>query len=163
MCDGCQHWFCIKHFLQHRQELSQQMDDLTFEYDELQQNLITDNTNQQHLFMTRVDRWESKSIEKIKQIADEARQRLTTSLDESKQNIEKSLHQISDEIQKNRQTEDFIEIHLVKWSTELQQLRNQLGNSPKIELKYDEDEASLTHLPLLGIQIIQENRGKRVL
>lgn len=36
LCDECQQYFCMKHLLQHRQELSQQMDDLTFTYNEIQ-------------------------------------------------------------------------------------------------------------------------------
>ena len=58
----------MKHLPQHRQELSQWMDALTLEHDELHQ-ILTDQTRQPGLsFLPRVDRWESRSIEKIKQV-----------------------------------------------------------------------------------------------
>ena len=55
-CGGCERWFCMKHLLEHRQDLSRQMDECILERDQLQANLTTDDNDQQHLLLTRVDR-----------------------------------------------------------------------------------------------------------
>jgi uncharacterized UBP type Zn finger protein len=39
MCNGCQQSFCIKHFVEHRQELSQQMEDIGQEHDLLRRDM----------------------------------------------------------------------------------------------------------------------------
>ncbi|CAF3863153.1 unnamed protein product, partial [Rotaria sp. Silwood1] len=38
MCHGCQQSFCTKHFVEHRQELSQQIDHIGQEHDLLRQD-----------------------------------------------------------------------------------------------------------------------------
>ena len=128
ICGGCQHWFCIKHLLDHRQEFSQQMDQLTLEHDQLQQNLTANDNDRSNPLISRVDRWETKSIQKIKQIADEVRQQLRNSLGQSKKKVERSLRTITHELQENRQREAFAEIHLAKWMTQLKDLKNNWNN-----------------------------------
>ena len=63
MCSGCQRWFCLKHLLEHRQELSREMDYLSQQHDELHQDLISTNDDQHPLFI-RIHKWEQRSIEK---------------------------------------------------------------------------------------------------
>lgn len=50
------------------------MDNLTLEPEQLQQTLITDQHDQQNSLITRIDEWKLRSIERIKQIANQARQ-----------------------------------------------------------------------------------------
>lgn len=99
----------------------------------------------------RVDRWEAKSIQKIKQIANEVRQQLRKSLDHSKKNIGESLYRIADELRESRQTEAFTEMDLAKWMKQLQRLKYQLENLPKINITHDDDEASSTDLRLIQL------------
>lgn len=159
MCDGCQQYFCLKHLLEHRQQLSQQIDDLTLDHDQLKQNLLLNHDDKQHPLIKRVDRWEAKSIHKIKQIADEVRLQLRESLDHSKKNIGESLYRITDELRESRQTEAFTEVDLAKWMNQLQRVKDQLENPPKINITHDDDEATSTHLPLIQLSTEQQ-KGK---
>lgn len=159
-CGGCEQWFCVKHLLEHRQEVSRQMDNLTHEHDQFKESLITKNNDQEHPLILRIDRWEEKSINRIKQVADEVRHRLKKTLDESKNNIAKSLLEITAQLREQRQTDAFTEIDLAKWMSQLNKLRQQLNNPSKIEIKHDEDDARLTHIPLIQLRIFHQNRGK---
>ena len=75
MCSGCQRWLCVKHFNEHRQELGHQMDHLSQQHDELHQDLISTNEDQHPLFI-RIDKWKQRSMERIRQVADDVRQNL---------------------------------------------------------------------------------------
>lgn len=108
----------------------------------------------------RVDRWESKSIKKIKQVAKTIRHELKELFDRSKKNIEDSLRRITKELQENRRTDAFTETDLANWTHQLQQLRNKLENPPMIKIQHDEEEASSTHLPLIQLRVIKQHRGK---
>ena len=68
MCYGCEQAFCTKHFIEHRQDLSQQMDNIGQEYDIFKRDLSQQNMNQ--ILFTQIDKWEKESIEKILNIDD---------------------------------------------------------------------------------------------
>jgi hypothetical protein len=65
----------MKHVTDHRQRLSQQLDDVIVEHDIFQQTII-DDQNQKHRLMVDVDQWEEKSIEKIRQTAQDIREQV---------------------------------------------------------------------------------------
>lgn len=134
------------------------MENLTLEHDQLQQNLL-DNDGQ-HPLMARIDRWQVKSMEKVRQVANDGRQELRNSIDQLKKEIKVPLDSIADEIRKKQQTKAFTDIDLTTWANQLQQLKDQLENLPMIKIFNDEDETSSTHLPLIQVQMIQENTGK---
>jgi hypothetical protein len=162
VCNGCQQSFCITHFREHRKKLFLVIDYLTDEHNQLQQDLLDndDDHQQQHPLMIRVDRWEKKSIEKIRQVAKDVREQLQISLNRSKKNIEKSLSDIAEEIRENRSTEAFTEIDLSNWMKQLKKLTKQLENPPLIKIKHDEDEALTTHLPFIQLKLIPKSKGK---
>lgn len=163
LCGGCQQWFGLKHLNEHRQELSQQMEDLTFEHNELQQNLMLyeHDNDQEHSLIIRIDQWEIKSIDRIKQVADDIRQDLRKSFNRSKNKIQKLLRPMTHELEEGRHMETYTENDLAKWKKQLNELRKQLNDLlMMIELDHDEDEPSLTHLPLIQLRMIQKDKGK---
>ena len=160
MCDGCQRYFCVKHLLEHRQELTQQMDALTLEHDQLQQSLMGESSGRQRSLHTRIDQWESRSINRIHQVADEVRSKLRKSLEDQKTNIRGSLHQVSRELQESRQTETFTEIELNKWMDRLKELREQLEKPSAMEVIDDGDKNSSTHISLIRLRVVQHMKGK---
>ena len=143
MCDGCQRFFCLKHFHEHQ----------------LKQILLLDGHDRQHPLLIRVDRWEARSMKRIKQVANEVRQQIKELLDRSKTSIGDTLHRIANEIRENQRTEAFTEVDLEKWMGQLHQLRNQFEKLPVIKIQHDQDEASSTHLRLIQLQIIKRKRG----
>ncbi len=79
-CEGCGQVFCRKHVIEHRDVLSQQLDEIVLEYDTLRQTITENkdkpNHHHNHPLMIEIDKWEKESIEKIRQTAHEARQQV---------------------------------------------------------------------------------------
>ncbi len=74
-CEGCLQTFCMKHVTEHRQRLSQQLDEVIVEHDLFQQTII-DDQNRKHRLLVYIDQWEEKSIEKIRQTAQDIREQI---------------------------------------------------------------------------------------
>ena len=136
------------------------MDALTLEHDQLQQD-VTDETHlHHHSLLARVDQWESRSIERIRQVANEVRLQLRKSADDDKREIRGSLHQISQELKEQRHRESYTEIELNNWMHQLTELRTRLEKPPTIEMMHDEDEGSSAHIPLIQLRSSQWMQGK---
>ena len=160
ICGGCEQWFCLKHLNEHRQDLNQQMDALTLEHDQLRQHLTNQTHCPTHPLIERVDRWETKSIDRIKQVADDVRAQLRDLLPRQKRTILKSLADITKQLAENRESETYTELDLNKWMDQLKQLEEQTNKPLMLEIRNDEESMSLTHLPLIRLQTREAKKGK---
>jgi len=72
-CGRCSQDFCYNHFVNHRQELNEQMEEI-----EVIRQTLTEQSAEprKHALIKQVDKWERDSINKIRQTADKARQLL---------------------------------------------------------------------------------------
>ena len=156
MCSGCQQWFCLKHFNEHRQELGHEMDHLTQQHDEFHQDLISTNDDQHPLFIL-INNWEQRSIERIRQVADEVRENLEAHLNTNKWKLERSLNEITTELRSSRDNEDYTEIELQRWLNQLKELRQQLFQPSTIEINHDGDDF-LEKIPLIKLEKREEKR-----
>ena len=155
----------MKHLLEHRQELHEQMDILTLEHDQLQQHLTRETTDQPSPLMARINRWESKSIEKIQRVADEVRSQLRDLLAQTKKDIERPLQQIAAELRENRRAESFTETELKKWTNQLRELKAQLEKPSTIRLMNDEGGISNNHIAFIrlqGVTTLEQIKGINV-
>lgn len=141
LCAGCEQWLCLKHLLEHRQDLRKEMDRLTDEHNELHQYLIHD-TDDHHPFFQRINVWEWKSIEKIRQVAEEVRIDLRKYLERTKIRIRISLNKVTKELQASREANAYTEVDLKTWLNRLSELRQQLDKPTMIELVHDQEETS---------------------
>ena len=162
MCGGCQQWFCMKHLYEHREHLSQKMDDIGHQCDQLQQNLIIESDEHPHLLITRVNRWESRSIKRIQQVAHEVRCQLRKSLDEMKRSLHECLREINHQFQESRQMEAYTELELNRWTTQLREMREEFETPSTIEISRDDDDEPIPKdIRLIQLRLVQQNRGKR--
>jgi hypothetical protein len=122
-CEGCSQDFCYNHFGDHRQELNKQMDEIEVIRDTIRQT-ITEQTAepQKHALIQQIDQWESDSINKIRQTAEEARQLLLKHTAEHIAAKEVQLNKLTYLLQQSRQHNDFVEIDLSEWKEGLTQL-----------------------------------------
>jgi hypothetical protein len=150
MCYGCQQSFCSRHFIKHRLLLSQQMDDLHKKYEVFQQDLDQDNFEQPLLSI--IYAWERKSITKIQEIAEKARDDLQQWMEKTKNEVNISLEQITSEFKSNEKSDNFTEIDLERWTKQLSELRNLLEKSSTISIVEDKKSSS----SVCGIKIIEE-------
>ncbi|CAF1148534.1 unnamed protein product [Rotaria sordida] len=74
-CECCSKMFCHIHLSLHREELSQQLDEIEQNFDLFGETLTRKkNHPQQHSLIKQIDQWEKDSINKIQQKAEECRQ-----------------------------------------------------------------------------------------
>ena len=141
MCSGCQQWFCVKHFNEHRQNLTDEMEHLSQQHNELHQDFDSPNNNQNPLFI-RINNWEQRSIERIRQVANEVRQNLEEHLNTNKRKLQRSVDEITIELRSSRDNEDYTEIELQKWLNQLKELRQRLFHPPTVQMSHDGDDLS---------------------
>ena len=144
MCHGCEQSFCTKHFNEHRQELSQQMDNIGEEHDVLRRDLT--NGQDTHPLLKRIDEWEQESITKIQVAAEVARADLQQLLKKAKNNLKTSVTKMTEELQSSRESDDYTEIDINKWTNQLQELRKILNTPSTINIDYENDSRSVIRL-----------------
>ncbi|CAF5034017.1 unnamed protein product, partial [Rotaria sp. Silwood1] len=126
MCDGCKKYFCVKHFDQHRQQLSTKFDvGIVRTHDELfeQINKINPpNTTGSELF-GEIDRWETEIYEKVHQAAEKVRHQLTKLLTEGKDTLKNDFEIMTKEIRDRRKELDFNENDIERLQQRLNQIQ----------------------------------------
>jgi hypothetical protein len=135
-CGGCQQWFCTRHFIEHRQELATQMDQIGQEHDLLQRDMIQENG--EHPLLSRINDWEQTSIATIQEAAAQARIDLRKSINHTKNQVKTSLGQVTKQFESSRQSDDYTEMDLNKWIEQLAELRWMLETPSTIEIVDDD-------------------------
>lgn len=142
-CDGCQKSFCIKHIVEHRQELAMKMDDLGQEHDTFRRDL--NEKNNTHSLFSHIQQWEEKSIETIHMIADKARVHLRQLLEQTNNNLKRSMDEMTYDLQQHRESEDYTEIDLAQWSNKLADIRNSFEMSSTIQITKDDQMSNVIY------------------
>ncbi|CAF0939176.1 unnamed protein product [Rotaria sp. Silwood1] len=143
-CDGCQQSFCTKHFVEHRHELSQQMNNITQEHGLLRRDLSKESPK--HPLLNRIDTWERESISKIQAAAETARVDLRQLLDRTQNDLKTSVEKLTNELNSCQQSDDFTENDLKRWSEQLKELRKNLDTPSAIFIVNDDDMKSSIRL-----------------
>ena len=100
-CPGCENYFCVDDFMKHREELKSQFHQIQHQTNEFvqilndQQKTIPNN----HPAIIQINLWEQKSIEKIKQTAEEQRQLVQQSIHECLLQIQTQFDDFTQQIQ----------------------------------------------------------------
>jgi hypothetical protein len=121
ICSGCQQQFCVKHFIEHRQELATEMDQIGQQHDLLRRDLSKEIPA--HPLLASINTWEQESITKIQVAAEVARADLQQLLDRTKSELKTSVDKLTNELQSSQELDDYTEIDLEKWLKTLEQLR----------------------------------------
>jgi hypothetical protein len=150
-CDGCQQSFCRKHTDEHRQELSLQIDNIGQEHDVLQRDLNKELNL--HSLLSRIDKWERESINKIQDVAKLVRDDLKKLIDQNKTDLKTSLNQLTNELQSSRDSEDYTELDLKRWIDQLNVLRQELEKPLTLNISCDDDKQSVIRLIKLSGQM----------
>ncbi|CAF1686194.1 unnamed protein product [Rotaria magnacalcarata] len=135
ICSGCQQQFCVKHFIEHRQELATQMDHVGQQHDVLRRDLSEEIV--EHPLLIRINIWEQESITKIQVAAEVARVDLQQLVDQTKDELKTSVDKITSEIQLSQERDDYTEIDLKKWSNKLKEFRTLLETPVNIDILFD--------------------------
>jgi hypothetical protein len=136
-CDGCQQSFCTKHFVEHRHELSEQMNNISQDHDLFRRDMSKEISK--NPFLNRIDIWERESISKIQATAETARIDLRQLIDRTKNDLKLSVEKMTNELQSSQQSDDYTENDLKKWTEQLKELRKKLDAPVTISFGNDDD------------------------
>jgi hypothetical protein len=137
-CEGCSRIFCPKHSIDHRNELNVQLEEVAVTHDLVQQTLIQQEQDpQQHPLLKKINQWEKKSIDIIRQTAEKARNELLKGATRYTTEVKQKLQILSNELRQGREDNDFSEIDLRKWTQKLEELKTELLNPVNITIRED--------------------------
>lgn len=109
-CLGCKQMFCAQHATFHRQELSNQLEIVTSDRNELQATIDRQkNMINVSVQMKLIDEWVKKSVEQIHQVADNVRQQITCLAEEQKTIFKDQFSQLTKQLDSFRDDENYFE------------------------------------------------------
>ncbi|CAF1009434.1 unnamed protein product [Adineta ricciae] len=126
ICPGCQAYFCDNDFKDHRGKLTNELDGLVIERNLLQEKINKTNINkaQNNTFLPQIDEWQRTTIEKVKQVADQARKQVLELINSDLRRITKGLEELTQELKQLTDTKDVLEQDLVKLKEDVNRLNN---------------------------------------
>jgi hypothetical protein len=128
------------------------MDGLREKYELFQHDLNRENFEQS--LLSNIYAWERKSIRKIQEIAEKARNDLQQLMNKTKNDVQISLNQITSEFKSNAKSDNFTEIDLERWTKQLSDLRNLLEKPSTVSIVEDKKSSSSIH----AIKIIHHHQ-----
>ena len=141
LCDGCSKRFCRDHLDEHQKDLENGFDQLATDHDELRQMI---NDRKRYSIIKEIDQWEMDSINKIKQTADQYRERFLNLRNESIGVVESKLDDLAQQMKKMRQENEFNDLDLHQVKQRLNQLQNELIQLSNLSLR--QQSTTLIHL-----------------
>ena len=125
-CMGCKAHFCMKDLKDHRSVLDAELDMIIEGRNELEENI--NRAIEQPIcagpLILQIEEWEKEMICKVKQVAEQARQRITELLNAKRTQIAFEFQTFSSELTDRKESENFFEPDLVR----LQQLIGQFNH-----------------------------------
>ena len=130
-CTGCDEYFCTKHFRIHREEIVTQMDKIVEERNHLQDqiNNVPQNDNQQSPLLKQIDQWRDVTIEKVRQVAAQARHQAIQLLNSKSTKINTEFKSFSQDLAHLRETENYVEHDLTRLNEMISQFKQDLRQS----------------------------------
>lgn len=112
-CNGCLPEFCFNHFVEHRQLLNKQLDDIEVQRDSILQTIHqqTNQNLQKDLFIQKINQWEHESIQKVKQTAEDIRQIVSSGNFDPRKD---KLNKLTEQLRHGREKNDVMESDLQK-------------------------------------------------
>lgn len=131
ICRGCQQPFCAKHVNQHRDKITKDMGNLVNKYNRLHEEAKTEKFAQESI--SSIDKWEKESIERIRLTAQAARADLKPWIERIKAEFDVPFKTIITELQTRQKLQDYTEVDLKRWSTQLKEFSDKLKQRPIID------------------------------
>jgi hypothetical protein len=136
ICDGCTQNFCFDCLTKHLQELKKDLNGIETEHDQFRQKVNDQKKDtKKRSLIQQVDQWEEDSINKIKQTAQQCRQRLLNYRNKFILNIENQLNNMTKQIKQFNQDSQFNEIDLAELKEKLKFLKEELDKPPNVSIQ----------------------------
>ena len=136
ICQGCSQSFCLEDLTKHIQELNKNFEEIETSHEQFGQ-LINDrkqNPNYDSL-MKQIDQWEKQSVNKIKQVAENCREKLINFTNGCLSKFESKLNNLVRELKEIRDQDKFNEIDLNQMKTRLNKLNEEFDEPKDISIQ----------------------------
>jgi len=130
-CTGCDEYFCWKDFKTHREGMFTEMDRIVEERNRLQDaiNNGVQSNDQQSPLIEQIDKWQKSAIEKVKQVAAQARQQVIQLLNSRRIKINTEFKSFSQELAHLKESENYVEYDLIRLNQMISQFKQDLRQS----------------------------------
>jgi hypothetical protein len=126
-CEGCQRKFCLPCLSTHRNELSQELDELINRRNELFEiisNQVPNNTTSLYPCFDEINRWKNDMHANIDRIALAAQDNVRQLLSEASKSVRVELDKVSKDLQQQQKTGGYVENDLNRVKQQLTQLND---------------------------------------
>ena len=117
--------------MEYRQDLHHEMEKISYNYDEYRQ-YSNEMSGDDH-FLNLIDQWERKSIRKIRECAQAAREKIRNYFETRKRQIREIIGKNSQQILSHRENDNYTEIDLQCLREQLNELQRLVEAKPKIK------------------------------
>jgi uncharacterized phage infection (PIP) family protein YhgE len=127
-CTGCDEYFCRKDFKIHCEKLVTEMDKIVEERNGLQDEITKgiQYNDQQNPLIEQIDTWQKSTIEKVKQVAAQARQQASELLNAKRVKIHTEFKSFSEELAHLKESENYVEHDLKRLNQMINQFKQDL-------------------------------------
>ena len=130
-CTGCDKYFCWKDFKKHREQMSNIMEQVIEERNQLQEtiNIEIQSDIQSNSIIQQIDSWQENIITKVKQVADKARIQATELLNSKRTKINTEFTTFSQGLASLKETENYVEHELTELNEKIAQFKLDLEDT----------------------------------
>jgi methyl-accepting chemotaxis protein len=130
-CTVCDEYFCSKDFKTHREGIFTEMDKIVEERNRLQDviNNTVQSNDQQNPVIEQINQWQNNIIEKVKQVAAQARQQAIQLMNYKLIKINTEFKDFSQELAHLKESEDYVEPDLRQLNQMISQFEQILRQS----------------------------------
>ena len=163
-CTGCEKVFCSDHAGEHRDDLGKLLEQIINEHNRCQETLVQyteESTN--HPLVKQINDWEVQSVEKIRQVAGEARKQVMHVFMQFATNTMATIKTLTDTLKKAQSEESFLEKDLRQAMDKLTLIKKQLEKPPTIHIRRGIADAPLIPKLLVSVCDIFDKASGKVL
>ncbi|CAF1488568.1 unnamed protein product [Adineta steineri] len=137
-CRGCSKEFCLMHLNEHQQVLNEELNHIINDYDEFKQRI---NEQKQSPYnpslIEQINQWETNSIKKIQQKAQDCREYVIKSSQTFIDDVEMKFKDLTEQIKQIHEENEFNEINLKYLKNQLLEITEELKKPSNISIQQD--------------------------
>lgn len=153
MCLGCPNLiYCNMHYKQHRDNLNVELQILTDKCNQFRAEIETGTEkSKMHPLIKSINEWEERSITKVRQLAQETREKLLENVNNVIPKLKTQLEDLRIKVHQDPDDCEFMDTDIRDWTRELERLISLLNNPSDISIREAPTEfISKLHLDIRG-------------
>ncbi|CAF1225637.1 unnamed protein product [Adineta steineri] len=132
VCEGCSRKHCAQHHCSHRQELEAKLDELLRNNETVLDQAQAANPKDSAL--QQIDEYEAQMIAKIRETADNARQKVRRIIEDGKNDVKKELQEIRNGMLEKKQNDDYFENDLKAIENKMNDVQKNAARQQQIKV-----------------------------